>query len=260
MSRSYDSRCNDLATFPRDFPVVSWKILPHNMKKLIFTCLFGAFFGVLTGCSNAPKSDDSSTQPPAAAAAATPAAPAASTTPASADEVAVIKTTDGDMVFEFWSDVAPKTDDNFKKLATTGFYDGTAFHRIIKGFMAQGGDPNTKDATASPDSFGQGGPGYTIPDEFPQSVSFPRRDFHGPQRRPQFRRQPVFHCFDLSPGQADALNGKYAAFGKLIKGDDVLEKLANSPCTGPNSMGEMSIPSPRVGITSITIVPASSVK
>ena len=56
------------------------------------------------------------------------------------NEVAVIKTVAGDMVIEFWPDVAPKTVENFKTLAKKGFYDGTAFHRIIKGFMMQGGD------------------------------------------------------------------------------------------------------------------------
>src|SRR5436190_9246536 len=61
------------------------------------------------------------------------------------NEVAVLETTAGQMTVEFWSDVAPKTVDNFKKLAREGFYDGTAFHRIIKGFMIQGGDPLTKD-------------------------------------------------------------------------------------------------------------------
>src|SRR5215218_9404756 len=60
-------------------------------------------------------------------------------------EVAVIKTSEGEMVAEFWPDVAPKTVENFKKLAKAGFYDGTAFHRVIKGFMIQGGDPLTKD-------------------------------------------------------------------------------------------------------------------
>jgi len=60
-------------------------------------------------------------------------------------EVAVIKTSEGEMVAEFWPDVAPKTVENFKTLAKKGFYDGTAFHRVIKGFMIQGGDPKTKD-------------------------------------------------------------------------------------------------------------------
>ena len=63
----------------------------------------------------------------------------------SANEVAVIKTSEGEMIAEFWTDVAPNTVENFKKLARSGFYDGTAFHRIVKGFMIQGGDPLTKD-------------------------------------------------------------------------------------------------------------------
>ena len=75
------------------------------------------------------------------------------------EEVAVIKTSEGEMVVEFWEDVAPKTVENFKKLAKSGFYDGTAFHRIIKGFMIQGGDPNTKDPNKEME-YGQGGPGY----------------------------------------------------------------------------------------------------
>src|SRR5450755_4322427 len=80
-------------------------------------------------------------------------------------EVAVIKTSEGEMVAEFWPEVAPKTVENFKKLAREGFYDGTAFHRIIKGFMIQGGDPNTKDPSKE-SSYGTGGPGYKIPAEF----------------------------------------------------------------------------------------------
>src|SRR5215212_7786963 len=83
----------------------------------------------------------------------------------STNELAVIKTTAGEMVVEFWSDVAPKTVENFKKLARDGFYDGTAFHRIIKGFMIQGGDPLTKDAKNEA-RFGTGGPGYKIKAEF----------------------------------------------------------------------------------------------
>ena len=61
------------------------------------------------------------------------------------NEVAVIKTNEGEMVVEFWTDAAPNTIENFKKLARQGFYDGTIFHRIVKGFMIQGGDPNSKD-------------------------------------------------------------------------------------------------------------------
>src|SRR3954469_11341868 len=83
----------------------------------------------------------------------------------STNEVAIIKTSAGEMTVEFWPDVAPKTVENFKTLAKKGFYDGTAFHRIVKGFMIQGGDPNTKDPSKE-DSYGTGGPGYQIPAEF----------------------------------------------------------------------------------------------
>src|SRR5262252_9040532 len=81
------------------------------------------------------------------------------------NEVAIISTSLGKMVVEFWPEVAPKTAENFEKLARKGFYDGTCFHRVIKGFMIQGGDPNTKDESKK-DTWGQGGPGYTINAEF----------------------------------------------------------------------------------------------
>ncbi len=220
------------------------------MKTIILSCLFGASLALLTGCGNAPNADSSSAQP-----AATPAmTPAASN---SVDEVAVMKTTEGDMVFQFWPDVAPKTVENFKTLAKKGFYDGTAFHRIIKGFMIQGGDPNTKDPAASA-SYGQGGPGYTIPDEFhnrPHARGVISMAHTG---APNSGGSQFFICLDDAAVQQ--LNGKYAAFGKLIKGDDVLEKIGDAPCTGPNAMGEMSIPVTRIGIISITIVPADSIK
>src|ERR1700751_5569188 len=74
----------------------------------------------------------------------------------SSNEVAVIKTSEGDMVVQFWTDAAPNTIDNFKKLARHDFYNGTIFHRIIKDFMIQGGDPNSKDP-GKENSYGQGG-------------------------------------------------------------------------------------------------------
>src|SRR5512132_1469114 len=82
----------------------------------------------------------------------------------SPDDVAVMETSKGRMVIEFWPKEAPKTVANFKKLARSGFYNGTGFHRIIAGFMVQGGDPKSKNPKA-PD-LGTGGPGWTIPDEF----------------------------------------------------------------------------------------------
>src|SRR4030095_13057635 len=84
---------------------------------------------------------------------------------ATTDEVAVITTTQGEIVLEFWPDVAPGHVENFKKLAKQGFYDGTAFHRVIKGFMIQGGDPLTKDESQQ-GRWGTGDPGYKIKAEF----------------------------------------------------------------------------------------------
>src|SRR5256886_12132853 len=81
------------------------------------------------------------------------------------NELALIKTSQAEMVVQFWTDAAPETISNFKKLARSGFYNGTIFHRIVKGFMIQGGDPNTKDP-AKESSYGEGTAGYRIKAEF----------------------------------------------------------------------------------------------
>lgn len=171
-----------------------------------------------------------------------------STTPA-ATEVAIIKTTAGEMVLEFWPDVAPKTVENFKKLAKQGFYDGTAFHRIIKGFMVQGGDPLTKDPTMQ-NRWGTGDPGYKIKAEFnakshTRGVISMARSQHPDSAGSQF-----FICH----GDPKFLDGQYTAFGKLIKGDDVLEKLATCRTASQDR------PLDRQGVESIKIVDAATVK
>ena len=170
------------------------------------------------------------------------------------NEVAVIKTSEGDMVVQFWTDAAPNTVDNFKKLARQGFYDGTTFHRIVKGFMIQGGDPNSKNA-AKENEYGQGGPGYKIKAEFNNHshdrgvISMAR----GPD--PDSAGSQFFIC--LAPVRR--LDGQYTTFGKLIKGDDVLEKIGDTSVTN-NGMGETSKPTKRIVIESVKIVPAQSVK
>src|ERR1700757_3427242 len=172
----------------------------------------------------------------------------------SSNEVAVIKTSEGDMVVQFWTDAAPNTIENFKKLAKQGFYNGTLFHRIVKGFMIQGGDPNSKDP-AKEDSYGAGGPGYKIKAEFNDHphkrgvISMAR----GPD--PDSAGSQFFIC--LAP--VHRLDHQYTTFGKLIKGQDVLEKIGEIEGTR-NSMGEPSKPTKRVVIESIKIVPAGSVK
>jgi peptidyl-prolyl cis-trans isomerase B (cyclophilin B) len=170
-------------------------------------------------------------------------------TPAPAEN-AIIKTSYGEMTIAFWPDVAPKTVENFKKLAREGFYDGTAFHRIIKGFMIQGGCPNTKaGATGMP---GTGDPGYKIKAEFNdkshvRGVISMARAAHPDSAGCQF-----FICH----GDAKFLDRQYTAFGQLIKGDDVLESIANVP-TKSGGGGEKSTPIDRVAVESVKIVPAA---
>src|SRR6266404_6914396 len=165
------------------------------------------------------------------------------------NEVAVIKTSEGEMVIRFWPDVAPKTVENFKNLARKGFYDGTAFHRVIKDFMIQGGDPLTKDASAE-SRWGTGDPGHKIKAEFNdrphvRGVLSMARSQHPDSAGSQF-----FICL----ADARFLDRQYTAFGKVIKGDDVLGKIGDSPTT-MSSGGERSKPLSRVGLESVTIVP-----
>jgi peptidyl-prolyl cis-trans isomerase B (cyclophilin B) len=165
------------------------------------------------------------------------------------NEVAVIKTTEGEMVVEFWPDVAPKTVENFKTLAKKGFYDGTCFHRVIKGFMIQGGDPLTKDP-AMEARWGTGDPGYKIKAEFNKKSHTRGVLSMARSNDPDSAGSQFFICH----GEPTFLDGKYTTFGKLIKGDDVLEKIATTP-THPQDR-----PDKRMAVESIKIVPADSVK
>src|SRR6266576_1951132 len=172
----------------------------------------------------------------------------------SSNEVAVIKTSEGEMVVQFWTDAAPSTIENFKKLARSGFYDGTIFHRIVKEFMIQGGDPNSKDP-ARESEYGQGGPPYKIKAEFNDHshergvISMAR------SANPDSAGSQFFIC--LAP--VTRLDHQYTTFGELIKGDDVLEKIGDTPVTR-NSSGENSKPKTRVTIEKIDLVPADSIK
>ena len=167
----------------------------------------------------------------------------------SKNEVAVIKTTEGEMVVEFWPDVAPKTVENFKKLANEKFYDGTAFHRVIKDFMIQGGDKLTKDPKAEA-SWGTGDPGYKIKAEFNDRPHTRGVLSMARSNDPDSAGSQFFICH----GNPRFLDHQYTAFGKLIKGDDVLEKIATTPTRPPDR------PIKRMGVESIKIVPADSVK
>ena len=166
-----------------------------------------------------------------------------------ADEVAVVKTSMGTMVLEFFPDVAPKHVENFKTLAKKGFYDGTAFHRVIKGFMIQGGDPLTKDE-ANQARWGTGDPGYKIKAEFNDKPHVRGTLSMARAQDPDSAGSQFYICH----GDPRFLDKQYTAFGKLIKGDDVLEKIATTP-TRPGDR-----PVTRQNIDSIKIVPLDSVK
>jgi len=167
-------------------------------------------------------------------------------------EVAVIKTSVGEMVVEFWPEAAPNTVENFKKLARQGFYNGTAFHRIVRGFMIQGGDPLSKTDDAM---VGTGGPGYQIKAEFNDHRHVRGVLSMARSRDPNSAGSQFFICLEAAP----SLDGSYTAFGKLIKGEDVLVKIGDTPVTR-GSGGENSKPVQRVAVESIKIVPAETVK
>jgi peptidyl-prolyl cis-trans isomerase B (cyclophilin B) len=164
-------------------------------------------------------------------------------------EVAVITTTEGTMVIQFWTDAAPKTIANFKKLAKAGFYDGTCFHRVIKGFMIQGGDPLTKDP-AKEDQWGMGDPGYKIDAEFNDHSHVRGVISMARSSDPNSAGSQFFICH----GNPTQLDHQYTTFGKLIRGDDVLQKIATTRTHSPDR------PDKRMGIITIKIVPLSSVK
>ncbi len=132
---------------------------------------------------------------------------------------ATIETNFGKIVFELLPNTAPETVRNFTKLAKNNFYDGTLFHRVIPGFMIQGGDPNTKKADKS--KWGMGGPGYTIKAEFNSRshlrgiVSMARAtdpDSAGSQ-------------FFIVTTDSTFLDKQYTAFGQVLEGIDVADKI-----------------------------------
>ena len=159
---------------------------------------------------------------------------------------AIIHTNYGDMTVEFWPDVAPRTVDNFLKLSREKFYNGTAFHRIIKGFMIQGGCPNSKvGARGVP---GTGGPGYQVKAEFNNRAHVKGVLSMARSSDPDSAGSQFFICH----GDASFLNNKYTAFGKLVSGEETLNKIAAIRCVGM----EGSTPTERVEITSVEIVEA----
>ncbi len=155
------------------------------------------------------------------------------------EEVAVIKTLHGEIVIKFFPDVAPGHVENFKKLAKSGFYTGTIFHRVIPNFMILGGDPNTKDKKNT-GAYGMGGPGYMIDAEF-NSKSHKRGIVSMARSQdPNSAGSQFFICV----AAAKFLDGQYTVFGEVAKGMEVADKIVAEKRDGrdnPDRRIEMTV-------------------
>ena len=182
--------------------------------------------GLLTGCGG--KADVKPVAPPP-----------------SPGPKAIIKTKFGDIHIKLYPDVAPNHVGNFIKLAKSGFYDGTIFHRVIPGFMIQGGDPNTK-SSLHKDTYGQGGP----KDEKGNPILLKAEFSDIPHKRgivsmaranePDTAGSQFFIVVEPSP----FLDGKYTAFGEVTKGLGVADRIVNVPRNDhdlPNDRIEMTV-------------------
>ncbi len=132
-----------------------------------------------------------------------------------------IQTKFGDIALEFFPDAAPKTVENFKKLASSGFYDGLIFHRIVPGFVIQGGDPNTK-SVSNKSRWGTGGPGWTVKAEF-------NKNKHSRGALSMARSQDPNSAgsqFFIVLKDSNFLDGQYTVFGKVTSGMDIVDKIA----------------------------------
>ncbi|MBI5893850.1 MAG: peptidylprolyl isomerase [Deltaproteobacteria bacterium] len=136
---------------------------------------------------------------------------------------AVIETKFGNIEIKFFSDVAPNHVKNFIKLAKDGVYDGTIFHRVIPGFMIQGGDPNTKGPNKA--AYGMGGPGHTVKAEF-NKISHKRGILSMARSQDP---DSAGSQFFIVVSDSTFLDGQYTVFGEVTKGMDAADKIVNLP-------------------------------
>jgi len=211
------------------------------MKKYLFIAL-GALLFLMTGCAgvdvpgdvpgSAPDSTPELTPPPEPTPTPTPEVPP--DTPAPDIITGTIEMEDGGVIaFELYYDIAPQSVSNFVHLAQDGFYDGLRFHRIMHGFMIQGGCPFSLDFSGDP---GTGHPGHSIVGEF-NSNGFVNNLSHT-RGVLSMARGPSFDSagsqFFICHGDAIGLDGEYAAFGKVTNGMDIVDEIAETPNSGRN--------------------------
>lgn len=198
--------------------------LAKGMVPLIILALIMAVFS--TGCRKTSENNKTGTHP----------------------RVQIEMEDGGKMVFELYPEYAPDTVNNFIQLTDKGFYNGLTFHRIIKGFMVQGGDPA---------GTGTGGSGKTIKGEFAQN-KFPQNTLKHTRGVISMARgndpNSASSQFFIMLADNSALDGKYAAFGKLTQGEDILDKIGNTPVKEDPNTGEVSVPTKAVRIKAVTVV------
>jgi len=151
---------------------------------------------------------------------------------------AVIETKFGEIEIKLFPDVAPKHVENFTTLAKQGFYDGTVFHRVIPGFMIQGGDPNTKGPYKA--TYGMGGPGHNVKAEF---SDIPHKRGILSMARAQSPDSAGSQFFVVVK-DSNFLDGQYTVFGEVVKGMDVVDAIVNLPRNSrdlPNDRAEMKV-------------------
>ncbi len=212
-----------------------------KIEKLAFILVCIAAIALFAGCKKqeppapapaaAPAVPQPATAPAAPSAPPAPAAPAAGaglTKPAdqlTVEEMqkmqAVLETSAGTIKFKFFPQQAPNHCRNFIKLAQSGFYNGLIFHRVIPGFMIQGGDPNGN---------GSGGPGWTVNAEFSDLPHLKGTVSMARTPDPNSAGSQFFICLEPHPD----LNGKYTVFGQVSQGQEVVDKIGASASTGPN--------------------------
>lgn len=159
---------------------------------------------------------------------------------------AIITTSLGKIQVKFYSTDAPATVNNFLKLASEKFYDGTKFHRVIKGFMIQGGDPNSK--TTNTSSWGMGGPGYKFNDELKGTEKYPQGTLAMANSGPNTNGSQFF-IVTASP--AASLPPSYTVFGAVVSGMDTALKIENVKTVSP---GQVDRPVEDVVIQSVELV------
>jgi peptidyl-prolyl cis-trans isomerase B (cyclophilin B) len=147
---------------------------------------------------------------------------------------AIIETRFGEIEVEFFADKAPGHVKNFLDLARKGFYDGTTFHRVIPGFMIQGGDPNTKDTSAPRERHGTGGPGYSIKAEFNAT---PHK--RGVLSMARSQSPDSAGCqFFICVADAGFLDGQYTAFGRVVRGMESADQIVGAQRDGRDNPKE----------------------